>query len=61
MTTNIGCPGGFFTPFDIDTKVNAAYIVIGLLYGDGIYEKTIDIATRCGQDSDCNPSNAPVK
>jgi hypothetical protein len=28
------------------------------LYGDGDYGKTIDISTRCGYDSDCNPANA---
>ena len=31
--------------------------MIGLLYGEGDFEKTMDIATRCGQDSDCNPAS----
>lgn len=44
--------------FNIDAKLNGAYITIGLLYGDGDPDKTIIISTRCGQDSDCNPSNA---
>jgi hypothetical protein len=44
--------------FNIDAKINGAYIVMGLLYGAGDPDKTIAIATRCGQDSDCNPSNA---
>jgi len=44
--------------FNIDAKINAAYIVMGMLYGQGDLEKTIIISTRCGQDSDCNPSNA---
>lgn len=44
--------------FNIDAKINAAYIVMGLLYGEGDSDKTIIISTRCGQDSDCNPSNA---
>jgi hypothetical protein len=44
--------------FNIDAKINAAYIVMGLLYGEGDIDKTIIISTRCGQDSDCNPSNA---
>ncbi len=44
--------------FNIDAKLNGAYIVMGLLYGDGDPLKTLEIATRCGQDSDCNPSNA---
>lgn len=44
--------------FNIDAKLNGAYIVMGLLYGEGDVDKTMEIATRCGQDSDCNPSNA---
>ncbi len=43
---------------NIDAKLNGAYIIMGLLYGDGDIEKTLEISTRCGQDSDCNPSNA---
>jgi len=49
---------GALDPFNIDAKLNGAYIVMGLLYGDGDFEKTMEISTRCGQDSDCNPSNA---
>jgi hypothetical protein len=45
-------------PFNIDVKLNGAYIVMGLLYGNSDIEKTIVISMRCGQDSDCNPSNA---
>ena len=55
---DIGCPDGVFAPFNIDAKVNAAYVVMGLLYGNGDYTKTLEIATRCGQDADCNPSTA---
>jgi hypothetical protein len=55
---DVGCPEGVFYPFNIDAKVNCAYVVIGLLYGEGDFDKTIDIATRCGQDSDCNPATA---
>jgi hypothetical protein len=46
------------TSFNIDAKINGAYIVMGLLYGEGDPDKTVIISTRCGQDSDCNPSNA---
>jgi len=49
---------GAGSPFNIDAKLNGAYIVIGLLYGEGDPLKTLEITTRCGQDSDCNPSNA---
>jgi hypothetical protein len=44
--------------FNIDAKINGAYVVVGLLYGEGDFVKTIEIATRCGQDSDCNPASA---
>ncbi len=57
-SSDIGCPDGVFSSFNIDAKLNAAYIIIGLLYGQGDYGKAIDISTRCGQDSDCNPASA---
>lgn len=55
---DIGCPDGALRPFNIDASFNGACIVIGLLYGAEDMTRTIDIATRCGADSDCNPSNA---
>jgi hypothetical protein len=50
--------GGPRSDFNIDAKINGAYIVMGLLYGQGDMDKTIVISTRCGQDSDCNPANS---
>lgn len=44
--------------FNIDAKINGAYLAMGLLYGEGDIEKTIQIAMRCGQDADCNASSA---
>ena len=44
--------------FSIDAKLNGAYIIIGLLYGERDPERTMMLSLRCGQDSDCNPSNA---
>lgn len=55
---NDPCPDGFNAPFNIDAKINGAYIAFGLLFGGGDFEKTLEISTRCGQDSDCNPSSA---
>ncbi len=52
------CPDGALRPFNIDAKLNGAWVVLGLLYGRGDFAKTLDIATRAGQDSDCNPSSA---
>ena len=57
-TDEVGCPDGVFSPYNIDAKINSAYVVMGLLYGAGDFGKTIEIATRCGQDADCNPSSA---
>lgn len=55
---NDPCPDGVNVPFNIDAKLNGAYIAFGLLFGDGDFLKTMEISTRCGQDSDCNPSSA---
>ena len=57
-TNDIACPDGVEVPFNIETYVNGAYIILGLLYGQGDFEKTIDISTRAGQDSDCNPASS---
>jgi hypothetical protein len=52
------CPSGALRPFNIDAKLNGAYLALGLLYGNRDFGKTIEIATRAGQDSDCNPASA---
>jgi hypothetical protein len=55
---DIGCHDFVFEPGNIDARVNGAYVVIGLLYGNGDFGRTLEISTRCGQDSDCNPASA---
>ena len=57
-TSDIACTDGVFRPFDISANVNSAYVIMGLLYGQGDFEKTMEIAIRCGQDADCNPASA---
>lgn len=52
------CPGGALQPFNIDAKLNGSYVALGLLYGRGDFSRTLEISTRAGQDSDCNPSSA---
>ena len=52
------CPDGVNRPFNIDAKLNGGYVAMGLLYGKRDWHETMDIATRCGQDADCNPSTA---
>ncbi len=54
--SDTGCPKGVFLSFDIDAKINSAYVAMGMLYGEGDFGKSMEIATRCGQDSDCNPA-----
>ncbi len=56
--TNDPCPAGALQPFNIDAKLNGAYIALGLLYGQGDFGRTLEISTRAGQDSDCNPASA---
>jgi hypothetical protein len=52
------CPDGALRPFNIDARLNGAFVALGLLYGGGDFAKTLDVSTRSGQDSDCNPSSA---
>jgi len=53
------CQDEYFTStdFDIDAKINGAYVVLGLLYGQRDIQNSMVIAMRSGQDSDCNPSS----
>ncbi len=52
------CIDGALNPFNIDAKLNGGYVALGLLYGKGDFAKTLEVSTRSGQDSDCNPSSA---
>jgi hypothetical protein len=56
--TRDACPSGALEPFDIGARLNGAYVVMGLLYGDGDLERTLDITIRAGQDADCNAATA---
>lgn len=42
----------------IDCKINGAYVLLGLLWGQRDPDRTIIISMRAGQDSDCNPSSS---
>jgi hypothetical protein len=42
----------------LDVKLEGAFVLMGLLYGDGDLDKTMVISCRCGSDSDCNPSSS---
>ena len=49
---------GSLLPFNIDAHLNGAYVVLALLYGQADMQRTLEIATRAGQDADCNASTA---
>jgi hypothetical protein len=55
---DITCPDGYSSPFNIESKMNCAFVIMGLLYGNGDMGKTLEVSTRSGEDSDCNPSTA---
>lgn len=42
----------------LDVKLEGAFVLMGLLYGDGDPDRTMIISCRCGSDSDCNPSSS---
>ena len=42
----------------IHALVNSGAVLIGLLYGEGDFERTLFISMLCGWDCDCNPSTA---
>ncbi|HOJ61561.1 MAG TPA: ADP-ribosylglycohydrolase family protein [bacterium] len=52
------CPQGYNKPFNIDAKLNGGYVVLGLLYGEGEFPKTLEITTRCGQQTGSNTATA---
>lgn len=43
--------------FNIQGHFNGAYIVLALLHGGGDFDLSIEICTRCGQDTDSNVAN----
>lgn len=52
------CPESLFKPLNCEAKINAAWVTIGLLYGRGDLSKTLEITTRCGDDTDSNAAAA---
>ena len=45
-------PQSVFKPGSSDALLNMSFAIIGLMYGESDFYKTVDIAMRCGQDSD---------
>ncbi len=42
----------------VESTINLGATVLALLYGDGDYEQTVQIAVLAGWDCDCNPATA---
>ncbi len=42
----------------LDVKLEGAFVLMGMLYGEGNPERAASISMRCGSDSDCNPSSS---
>ena len=42
----------------IHTLSNLAFVLIGLIWGEMDFKKTISIAVMCGYDTDCNGATA---
>lgn len=48
-------------PFGIegyDAPANVAFAVLGLVYGEGDFDRTICLAVNCGEDTDCTAATA---
>ena len=41
-----------------NADLNGLMGILAMLYGNGDFTETLDIAARCGQDADCNPATA---
>jgi hypothetical protein len=53
--SDFGCPDRLIGKEDADAKINAAYITLALLYGQGDFDKTLQIV-RSIRNADCNVS-----
>lgn len=53
---HIHCPGGRYGEAELDAKLQAAYLTLALLYGEGDFTKTFEIISGTGQGLD--PSTA---
>ena len=45
-------------PDGYDAPSNVALAILGLVYGEGNFDKTICIAVNCGEDADCTAATA---
>jgi hypothetical protein len=45
-------------PNTLDTKINGAFILLGMLFGNGNFEDTVKYAARAGDDGDCTANDS---
>ena len=43
--------------FNIDAKLHGGFVLMGLLYGEGDFLRSLEITIRCGQDTDTSAQN----
>ena len=43
--------------FNIDAKLHGGFVLMGLLYGEGDFRRSLEITIRCGQDTDTSAQN----
>jgi hypothetical protein len=42
----------------LDTKINGAFVLLGMLFGNGNFEDTVKYAARAGDDGDCTANDS---
>jgi hypothetical protein len=52
------CPTGALRVFNIDAPFSGALVALALLYGNGDFDQTLDVAVRAGYDADCTAASA---
>ena len=52
------CPAGALRVFNIDAPFSGALVALALLYGNGDFDHTLDVAVRAGYDADCTAASA---
>ncbi len=48
----------YYTGYVLDCRINFVATILALLYGEGDYKETVEIAILCGYDNDCNAATS---
>ena len=44
-----------------DAPSNVAIAILGLVYGEGDFDRTVCLAANCGEDADCTTGTAAAR